>query len=114
MEDWARFLEENGVKVYYPKNEFQSVWENGTEGERRELAYKLAVDYFELIKKSDVIFVYNPGGYLGNSTTLEVGCAYGCDKPVWALEKDEDDLARDVLFQGYYPTKEALLTALKE
>jgi len=41
----------------------------------------------EAIRKSDLLFVVNPGGYLGSSSTLEVGYAHRQGAPVVTNEQ---------------------------
>ncbi len=54
--------------------------------------------HFDYIRKADVCFIYNEQGYLGNSGTLELGFAIACGLPIYALNKDKDELCREVLF----------------
>lgn len=66
--------------------------------ELRLLAWKGATfAHFNRIAKVDVCVIANPGGYLGASTTLELGYAAACGKLIIALRHDPE-LARDVLF----------------
>ena len=44
----------------------------------------------EKIRNSDAIYLYNPGGDIGKSTTLEMGYAVALNKKVFALEKVND------------------------
>jgi len=54
--------------------------------------------HFDCIRKADVCFIYNEGGYLGNSGTLELGFAVACGIPIYALNNDKDEPCRNVLF----------------
>ena len=56
----------------------------------------LLLTHFEKIRKSDLVIICNFNGYCGNSTTLELGYAYGCGKPIAFIDEDEE-LARQVL-----------------
>jgi len=58
----------------------------------------LTLHHFEYIRKADVCFVYNKGGYMGNSSTMELGFAAACGVPIYALEEDMDEPCRNVLF----------------
>jgi len=66
-----------------------------------------------MIKKADVCLVFNKGGYSGNSTTLEMGCASGMNKIIIGLEPDVTEGCRDCLFDFYVNSKEELLSFLK-
>lgn len=54
--------------------------------------------HFVLIHKADICLMFNKEGYLGNSTTLELGYATACRLPIYALEEDKDEPCRNVLF----------------
>lgn len=74
----------------------------------------LTLHHFEFIRKADVVFIFNKDGYIGNSTTLELGVACGLGKPVYALEHDKDEESRDVLFDKVIKTYEELVDLLKK
>jgi nucleoside 2-deoxyribosyltransferase len=44
----------------------------------------------EKIDRADVVYVVNPGGYVGKSVSLDVGYAYAKGKPVYALHTIDD------------------------
>lgn len=46
--------------------------------------------HLDAIEKADALYLYNPGGYIGASATLELGWAQALGKPVFAKEKAED------------------------
>lgn len=56
----------------------------------------LLLTHFEKIRKSDLVIICNFNGYCGNSTTLELGYAYACGKPIVLIDEDKE-LARQVL-----------------
>ena len=110
---WADFLREHGVTVRTPDTTVDNrVWQTGTPEQIRDLARKLTLQHFKKIEETDVVFVFNPGGRIGNSVTLEIGCAVGVKKPIYALTSDVGEVCRDVLFSGYCETKEQLLELL--
>ena len=116
MKEFGDYLSAYGVTVYLPKPFSKSEddrWNSKDESVRNEFAYSLTTGHFEKIKQSDVAFIFNPNGYSGNSTTLELGCAAGAGLQIFALEKDIDEICRDVLIERYFQTKEELLEALK-
>lgn len=53
------------------------------------------------------------GGYIGNSTTLEIGYAVACGKTIYALEEDKDEGCRNVLFTDFVKTPTQLIKKLK-
>src|SRR5689334_9104719 len=62
------------------------------------LAWKGATfAHLERIAKSDICLMVNPGGYLGNASTLELGYAVALHKLVIALQHDAEP-AREGLF----------------
>lgn len=62
----------------------------------------LGLDYhhFEAIRKAEVCFIFNKGGYVGNSVTMEIGYAASCGIPIYALEEDASEPCRNVLFES--------------
>ncbi len=53
---------------------------------------------FDLIRKADICLVFNKDGYMGNSTTMELGFAVACGLPIYALQEDKEEPCRNVLF----------------
>ena len=68
---------------------------------------------FSFIRKGDVVFFYNKNGYLGNSSTLELGFAEALGKPIYALEEDKEEPCRNVLFDEIIKTPKELIQRLK-
>ena len=68
--------------------------------------------HLEFVRKADVIFFYNKGGYIGNSGTLEMGAASALGKPIYALERDKDEPCRDVLIDKIVKTPKELIKLL--
>lgn len=70
----------------------------GAPDECRELAWKGATfAHLNRIEKADVVFIVNPDGYLGPSTTLELGYAVALRKFIVAMRPDSTETARTVL-----------------
>src|SRR5690606_30668283 len=106
-------LKDNGVVIFEPYlHSGQKEWESLSKEYQRFIALGLTHDHFYKIKMADVVFVYNKGGYIGNSTTMEIGYAVAMNKPIYALEEDEE-LCRNVLFRAHVPTVNELLKYLK-
>lgn len=112
MKDWEIFLKENGVDVFIPENFTHDQRWQGSEAEVRKFAHEVTVDHFEKMKQYDVVLIFNCDGYIGLSTTMELGCAYGLGKPIYAIQPDAVEICRDVLFERYFQTKEELLEFL--
>ncbi len=79
---------------------------------KRFLAMGLTHDHFHKIRKSDVTFFYNKGGYSGPSVTLELGYATALNKRTYALSSEDAEVCRDILFEGYAKTPKELLKYL--
>jgi hypothetical protein len=41
--------------------------------------------HLERMDRAEIIFVFNKGGYAGNSVVMEIGYAYAQRKPVFVL-----------------------------
>lgn len=68
---------------------------------------------FSSIRKANVVYFYNRDGYLGNSSTLELGFAEALGKPIYALNEDKDEPCRNVLFDETIKTPKDLVKRLK-
>jgi nucleoside 2-deoxyribosyltransferase len=70
----------------------------GRPAECRELAWKGATfAHFNRIDKCDTVFIVNPNGYIGPSTTLELGYAVARHAYIVAMMPDEAEIAKTVL-----------------
>ena len=68
---------------------------------------------FSSIRKADAVYFYNEDGYLGNSSTLELGFAEALGKPIYAFTEDKDEPCRNVLFDEIIKMPEELIEKLK-
>ncbi len=115
IREFAAKLKHFGVVVYEPilfdSNEDTSI----SVSEKTKYLRRCGVTLycFAQIRKADVCFIYNKEGYIGVSTTLEMGFAPGRDRPIYALEKDTVDPSRGVLIDEIIPTAEELLKKLR-
>lgn len=66
-----------------------------------------------VIRKAEVVFIYNKDGYMGNSSTLELGFAEALGRPIYALSEDKDEPCRNVLFDEIIKTPKDLVKKLK-
>jgi len=53
-------------------------------------------EHIENVKQADTIYIVDKDGYVGRSTSVEIGVAYGLGKRIYAMEKI-DDPAVDIL-----------------
>lgn len=113
--EFGHELEKLGLIVYVPHFNTHTVGDLGEvdETNRQYITMGLTHDHFMKIRQADVVFIYNQDGYIGNSTTLELGFATALDKPVYALSPDTDEVCRNILFRGICKTPEELAKTLK-
>ena len=77
----------------------------------------LVHEHFDRLRKADVCYVYNKGGYVGINTTLEIGFAHGKNMVIYALEPEQHikfggEICRDILFTEVITTPEELMKRL--
>lgn len=112
---FAKGLKEKGVVIYEPIL-FESKDDSSISlSEDVKYLRRCGVTFHHLaqIKKADVCFFYNKGGYMGYSTSVELGAAAALDKPIYALEEDTDDPPRGILIDEVIPTVQVLIERLK-
>ena len=113
IREFAKKLKEEGVLVYEPY-----LYEESDEGNQLSQEYKdfvalgLTHNHFYKIRMAEVVFVYNKDGYIGNSTTLEIGFAVALGKPIYALSEADEEICRKVLFSKVVKTPEELIKEL--
>jgi hypothetical protein len=73
----------------------------------------LTLHHMDFIRKADVVYIYNKGGYMGVSSTLELGFAEALGKPIYALSDLDSESARKVLFNEIIKTPKELVKKLK-
>lgn len=113
MREFGKKLKELGVVVFEPYHHSgQDEWAGLSDDYKKFIALGLTHDHFYKIQMADVVFVYNKEGYIGNSTTLEIGYAVGAGKPIYAFSRDEE-LCRHVLFREILSSPEELIQRLK-
>jgi len=113
IREFAKKLKELSVVVYEPHlHSGQEEWERMSDDYKKFVVLGLTHDHFYKIQMADVVFVYNKDGYCGASTTLEIGYAVACGKPIYALAADEE-LCRQVLFREIVSSPEELVERLQ-
>ena len=109
----ARRLEKAGIVVFKPiMNTNTKIMDLG-EDLKRFAFLGLTWHHLEFIRKADVVFIYNKDGYMGVSSTLEMGAAAVLGKPIYALEKDPNEPVRDVLIDKEVKSVTELIKLLK-
>lgn len=95
----GKFLQERGVVVLIPPlHQIEQLVADRPE-ECKQLAWKGATfAHFNRIAKADIVFIVNPDGYVGASTTLELGYAVALGKLIVAMQPDDTEPARNSLF----------------
>jgi len=98
MENDAAYLREKGIIVIVPqpshirhghkpeelkKGKYDRATLTKWEGEG-------AYHHLENIRKSDAVYIFNKGSYLGPAVTVEIGFALALRKPIFARSKVKD------------------------
>lgn len=60
------------------------------EGEKTNDPKQLEEIHLNAIRNSDFLYVVDPGGYIGNSATMEIGYAIALNIPIYAMEEPEE------------------------
>lgn len=108
-------LEEAGVVVFRP-NISAPIQETRTfeSPHVSRMVFKgLTLEHFDMVRKTDVCFVYNKGGYAGVSVSLEIGFATALGRPIYALEPTTGDPCRDCLIDKVASTASELIRLLR-
>lgn len=77
------------------------------EGEKSEDPKDLENLHLHSISKSDFLYLVNPKGYIGNSSTMEIGYAISRGIPIYSKEKPEE-FTLDLYIEKYGNPKEVL------
>jgi hypothetical protein len=110
---FAQDLKKLGVVVYEPfLNKNRGI--DTLEPDLKKFAFLgLTLHHLSFIRKADVVFIYNKGGYMGVSGTLELGSAEALNKPIYALSGGDIEPVREVLFDAIIKTPKELVKLLK-
>lgn len=112
MREFGEKLKALGAVVFEPYlHSGQDEWKSLSGDYQKFVALGLTHDHFYKISMADVVFVFNKDGYIGVSSTLEIGFAVCAGKPIYALLAD-DELCRHVLFREIITTPEELVKRL--
>ncbi len=114
VKKFATELGKLGVVVYAPHHHSgQEDWTKLSPDYQTFVALGLIHDHLYKIRMADSMFIYNRGGYIGPSVSMEIGAAVALNKPIYALEADKGELCRQVLFRGIIRTPKELVKKLK-
>ncbi len=97
MLEIENLLTENGIQCLSPvphnyrkgptPSEFTEDWNSLSEEQKMEESQRIQKEYFhQKVDPADIVYVVNPGGYIGTSVTLEIGYTYAMKKPLFAME----------------------------
>jgi nucleoside 2-deoxyribosyltransferase len=64
------------------------------------------------IDDADVVYVVNPGGYVGKNVSVDIGYAYARNKSIYAMHSVDDPPVMDLISDVLSP--KALINLLKE
>ncbi len=114
IREFAAQLKQSGVLVFEPILfvEFSEEDKNHSQEMKYLCRCGVTLHHFAQIRKADVCFIYNKGGYIGVSTTLEMGFTVACNMPIYALEEDIADPPRGILIDEVVPNADGLLKKL--
>lgn len=99
VKEEAKVLRAHGIGVETPMVSMKGVYDTLDASTRHYLAAGMTFTHFQRIREADVVWVYNPGGYIGTSVTMEMAFATALGKPIYVLEPDTDD-SRGTLVTG--------------
>jgi len=99
-------LSPKASKVTNPGEEF-AILETDDTNDPKTLEQR----HLDAITASDALYLYNPDGYIGDSSKMELGWAIALGKPIFCKEPVEDSTLR--LFSGTVATPEEVKTKLE-
>lgn len=87
-------FEKNSIRVLSPKRSYVTEDINGfvllASDEQNQKPFIIQEHVFENIRKSELVYVWNPDGYLGNSTCYEIGKVMEMGVPIAFKEFPKD------------------------
>lgn len=106
-------LRDKGVTVFAPILNTNAGIKDLPDDLKRYAFLGLTWHHIEFIRKADVVFIFNKDGYMGNSSTLEMGAAAALGKPIYALEDEKEEACRRVLIDEIIDSAKKLIEHLK-
>jgi hypothetical protein len=110
---FGKDLKKLGVTTYEPfLNKNRGI--DKLDSDLKEYAFLgLTFHHFDLIRMADAVYIYNKGGYIGVSTTLELGFSKALNKPIYSYDAGGSEPARDALLEQIVKTPKELAKRLK-
>jgi nucleoside 2-deoxyribosyltransferase len=93
MNNVEGFLVKNGVRCIKP---VPYPYEDPGKDRNRKEEEIGTKDHIENVKRADIIYVVDKDGYVGRSTSVEIGVAYGLGRKIYAMKRIKD-AAVDIL-----------------
>lgn len=109
MDRVEKILVEAGIACIRPIPYPHEVPEKSRTREEEETGTK---EHIENVKRADIIYIVDKDGYVGRSTSVEIGVAYGLGKEIYALEQIKDP-AVDILIKKVLSPEE-LIARIKQ
>lgn len=69
------------------------------------------LDCLRRIDESDIVYVFNPKGYVGKSVSVDIGYAYAKNKTIFAIDRVDDPPVMDLVSAVLSPKE--LIDSLK-
>lgn len=113
IRNFEKALKKKGVVVFSPILNTNKKIDDLPKDLKNYAFLGLTLHHFEYIRKADCVFIFNKGGYMGNSVTMELGVAYALGKTIFALEEDKEEISRNVLIDFTVKTPTELVKFLK-
>ena len=109
MNETEEILVKNGIKCIKPIPYPHKDPRKSRTREEEETGTK---EHIENVKQADIIYVVDKDGYVGRSTSVEIGVAYGLGKKIYAMNRIEDS-AVDILVDEVLSPEE-LISRIKQ
>ncbi len=114
IDKFCKQLEKLGVLVFEPSIQ-QPIHESSkihSDYVTSKIFKGLTLEHFDWIRKSEVCFIFNQGGYVGTSVTMEMAFANALGKPIFSLESETGDPCRNALIDKVIKTPKELAKLL--
>ncbi len=112
IREFEQKLRVKGITVFPPILNMNASIKDLPDDLKRYAFLGLTWHHIEFIRKADVVFIYNKDGYMGNSSTLEMGAAAALGKPIYSLEDEKEEACRRVLIDEIIDSAETLVDRL--
>lgn len=121
--DLEKKLKNEGIKYLIPlpsqkhrkqdkPHEFVDDFDQIPEEDKLEEARRMALEHFERIDNTDVVYIISPNGYVGKSVCMEVGYAYAKGKSIYSSGKLDDFSVMSLVSQTL--SEDELIQILKQ